>query len=145
LSSPKKLIAITQAHLGLPPEPAPGAQAARYVPGAAPTEANLCDWIASALVGHCMQYHEGLLLRDISDSREYTLRAQRKLGFPQPITSRHTAMRDRPCELWLTLPGAKKAKVLGKFDNETDAYMEMFKQTVLKRQNPGFYQVHSTA
>ena len=67
MSSPKKLIAITQAHLGLPPDPAPGAQAARYVPGPAPTEANLCDWIASALVGHFMQYHEGLLLRDRSE------------------------------------------------------------------------------
>lgn len=67
MSSPKKLTAITQAHLGLPPDPTPSAQAARYVPSVAPTEANLCDWIASATAGHAMQYHEGLLLRDRSE------------------------------------------------------------------------------
>lgn len=38
-----------------------------YVPPAALTEPNLCDWIASAPVGHCIQYHEGLLLRDRSE------------------------------------------------------------------------------
>jgi len=27
----------------------------------------LCDWVASAQVGHCIQYHEGLLLRDRSE------------------------------------------------------------------------------
>ena len=67
MSSPKKLIAITQAHLGLAHNPTPNAQAAPYVPSIAPTEANLCDWIASATAGHAMQYHEGLLLRDRLD------------------------------------------------------------------------------
>ena len=64
---PKKIMAITQAHLGLAQVPTPSAQAAPYVPHASPTEANLCDWIASATVGHAIQYHEGLLLRDRSE------------------------------------------------------------------------------
>jgi hypothetical protein len=39
-----------------------------YVPIEKLSEANLCDWVASALVGHCIQYHEGLLLRDRSET-----------------------------------------------------------------------------
>ena len=27
----------------------------------------MCDWVASAQIGHCIQYHEGLLLRDRSE------------------------------------------------------------------------------
>lgn len=38
-----------------------------YTPGVDVTEAILCDWVASAQVGHCIQYHEGLLLRDRSE------------------------------------------------------------------------------
>ncbi len=67
MSSPKKLISVTQTHLALAQAPTPAAQAAPYVPHASPTEANLCDWIASATVGHAIQYHEGLLLRDRSE------------------------------------------------------------------------------
>ncbi len=39
-----------------------------YIPSTPLSEANLCDWIASAQVGYCIQYHEGLLLRDRSES-----------------------------------------------------------------------------
>lgn len=39
-----------------------------YIPGVDATEAILCDWVASARVGHCIQYHEGLLLRDRSET-----------------------------------------------------------------------------
>ena len=39
-----------------------------YMPGAPLTEANLCDWIAGAQVGHAILYHEGLLLQDRSES-----------------------------------------------------------------------------
>lgn len=38
-----------------------------FTPGVDVTEAILCDWVASAQVGHCIQYHEGLLLRDRSE------------------------------------------------------------------------------
>ncbi|NVO07445.1 MAG: hypothetical protein HXX19_16680 [Rhodoferax sp.] len=65
---PKKFIETTHAYLGLPQEHGRGAKAAEvYVPTAAPTEANLCDWIASATAGNAIQYHEGLLLRDRSE------------------------------------------------------------------------------
>ena len=52
----------------------PGADAGRialhsvYVPLQQLTEAALCDWIAGAQVGHAIQYHEGLLLRDRSET-----------------------------------------------------------------------------
>ena len=63
----QKLIEISRSHLGLvAPEPLGGARPF-YSPGAAVTEAILCDWVASAQVGHCIQYHEGLLLRDRSE------------------------------------------------------------------------------
>ena len=39
-----------------------------FTPGVDVTEALLCDWVASALVGHSIQYHEGLLLRDRSET-----------------------------------------------------------------------------
>ncbi|MDR4125530.1 hypothetical protein [Yanghanlia caeni] len=32
------------------------------------TEAQFCDWIAEARVGEALQYHEGLLLRDRSET-----------------------------------------------------------------------------
>ena len=32
------------------------------------TEAQLCDWIADARVGEAIQYHEGLLLQDRSET-----------------------------------------------------------------------------
>ena len=67
--APKRLLQITQAHLGLPPAPVTlGPERKVYAPIEKVSEANLCDWIASALVGHCIQYHEGLLLRDRSET-----------------------------------------------------------------------------
>ncbi len=38
-----------------------------YTPGVDVTEVIFCDWTATAPVGHCIQYHEGLLLRDRSE------------------------------------------------------------------------------
>jgi hypothetical protein len=67
LLAPQKLIEISRSHLGLvAPEPLGGTRPF-YSPGVAVTEAILCDWVASAQVGHCIQYHEGLLLRDRSE------------------------------------------------------------------------------
>lgn len=37
-----------------------------YIPDEPLTEAALCDWIAQALVGEAIQYHEGFLLLDRS-------------------------------------------------------------------------------
>ena len=63
----QKLIEISRSHLGLvAPEPLGGARPF-YSPGVAVTETIFCDWVASAQVGHCIQYHEGLLLRDRSE------------------------------------------------------------------------------
>lgn len=65
---PKKFIETTHAYLGLPQKDSRYAKAAEvYVPTAAPTEANLCDWVASASAGNAIQYHEGMLLRDRSE------------------------------------------------------------------------------
>ena len=38
-----------------------------YTPLVDVTEVIFCDWTATAPVGHCIQYHEGLLLRDRSE------------------------------------------------------------------------------
>ena len=66
--APTKFLEITQAHLGLPPDPMPLVQERKaYVPIISLSEANLCDWIASASVGQAILYHEGLLLRDRSE------------------------------------------------------------------------------
>ena len=65
--APNRLFEITQAHLGFPPDPEHGPLPAIYIPRKGPTEANLCDWIASACAGNAIQYHEGLLLRDRSE------------------------------------------------------------------------------
>ena len=39
-----------------------------YVPPVALTETGFCDWIAGALVGQSIQYHQGLLVLDRSES-----------------------------------------------------------------------------
>ncbi len=68
MSVSKKFIETTHAYLGLPQKQGRSAKPSEvYVPTAAPTEANLCDWIASASAGNAIQYHEGLLLRDRSE------------------------------------------------------------------------------
>ena len=68
LLAPQKLTEISRSQLGLVLPESPGSARPFYSLGVAVTEANLCDWIASALVGHCIQYHEGLLLRDRSET-----------------------------------------------------------------------------
>jgi len=56
---------ISQAVAGLmPPETA----RAIVVPAKPITEAALCDWIATAVAGERIQYHQGLLLRDRSEA-----------------------------------------------------------------------------
>lgn len=68
LPAPQTLVETSHNHYGqAEPEPYGGARLI-YVPSVAVTESILCDWIASAPVGHCIQYHEGLLLRDRSES-----------------------------------------------------------------------------
>lgn len=68
LLASQKLIEITRGHLGQAASLPKSGLRPLYNPSAPPSEANLCDWIASALVGHCIQYHDGLLLRDRSET-----------------------------------------------------------------------------
>ena len=63
----KPIVEATRSHLGL------GVNAGAitppvYVPVEKLTEAAACDWIANALVGQSIQYHEGFLMMDRSDS-----------------------------------------------------------------------------
>ncbi len=63
----KPIFEATRSHLGL------GVNAGAitppvYVPAEKLTEAAACDWIAHALVGQSIQYHEGFLMMDRSDS-----------------------------------------------------------------------------
>ena len=62
------LIETSRSHLGLGVDIGRAALQPIYVPIEKLSEANLSDWVASALVGHCIQYHEGLLLRDRSET-----------------------------------------------------------------------------
>jgi hypothetical protein len=62
------LVETSRSHLGLGVDIGRAALQPVYVPIEKLSEANLCDWVASALVGHCIQYHEGLLLRDRSET-----------------------------------------------------------------------------
>ena len=62
------LIETSRSHLGLGVDSGRAALQPVYVPIEKLSEANLCDWVASAQVGHCIQYHEGLLLRDRSET-----------------------------------------------------------------------------
>ena len=62
------LIETSRSLLGLGVDIGRAALQPVYVPIEKLSEANLCDWVASALVGHCIQYHEGLLLRDRSET-----------------------------------------------------------------------------
>ena len=61
------LIETSRSHLGLGVDIGRAALQPVYIPIEKLSETNLCDWVASALVGHCIQYHEGLLLRDRSE------------------------------------------------------------------------------
>ena len=63
------LIETSRSHLGLGVDIGRAALQPVYIPIEKLSETNLCDWVASALVGHCIQYHEGLLLRDRSETK----------------------------------------------------------------------------
>ncbi len=64
----KNIVETTRSHLGLGIDAGKAALQAVYVPSEKLTEAGLCDWMANALVGQSIQYHEGFLLLDRSDS-----------------------------------------------------------------------------
>lgn len=61
------IIETTRSYLGLGVD-AEGVSPPVYVPPAKLTEAGFCDWLASAYVGQSIQYHEGHLLLDRSES-----------------------------------------------------------------------------
>ena len=63
----KPMVDTTRSHLGLGVN-ADGATPPVYVPTEKLTEAAACDWIANALVGQSIQYHEGFLMMDRSDT-----------------------------------------------------------------------------
>ena len=62
----EKLTNTTHSQVGLAVDVGRTGIQSTHVPPAPLTEAGLCDWIASALVGQSIQYHEGLLLLDRS-------------------------------------------------------------------------------
>jgi len=91
-----------------------------YVPPVSLTEANLCDWIASAPVGHCIQYHEGLLLRD---------RSELSSDLPTKERARIHSLARRAwiaCELGLVHLFSKKV------DDDHYRYLAMRSSTTLK-------------
>ena len=63
----KTIVETTRSQLGLGVN-AGVATPPVYVPPENLTEAGLCDWMANALVGQSIQYHEGFLILDRSDS-----------------------------------------------------------------------------
>lgn len=63
----KPIVDTTRSHLGLGVN-AGVATPPVYVPAEKLTEAAACDWIANALVGQSIQYHEGFLMMDRSDT-----------------------------------------------------------------------------
>lgn len=63
----KTIVETTRSHFGLGVEGGKGAPSL-YVPTGKLYETGLCDWMANALVGQSIQYHEGFLLLDRSDS-----------------------------------------------------------------------------
>ena len=67
MSNAKTIVETTRSQLGLGVN-AGAATLPVYVPPEKLTETGLCDWMANALVGQSIQYHEGFLLLDRSDS-----------------------------------------------------------------------------
>ena len=63
----KPIVDTTRSHLELGVN-AGGATPPVTVPAEKLTEAAACDWIANALVGQSIQYHEGFLMMDRSDT-----------------------------------------------------------------------------
>lgn len=68
MNKKNELIKASRIHLGLGVDIGRAALQPVYVPIEKLSEANLSDWVASALVGNCIQYHDGLLLRDRSET-----------------------------------------------------------------------------
>jgi hypothetical protein len=66
LLATEKLTNTTHSQVGLAVDVGRTGIQSVHVPPVPLTEAGLCDWIASALVGQSIQYHEGLLLLDRS-------------------------------------------------------------------------------
>lgn len=64
----KTLVETSRTHLRLAVDVGKAALQSVYVPPVALTESRFCDWISGALVGQSIQYHEGLLLVDRSET-----------------------------------------------------------------------------
>ena len=114
------LIETSRSHLGLGVDIGRAALQPVYVPIEKLSEANLCDWVASALVGHCIQYHEGLLLRDRSESSS---------GLPTKERARIHSLARRAwiaCELGLVHLFSQKV------DDDHYRYLAMRSSTTLK-------------
>ena len=62
------LIVTSRSHLGLSADVGRTTLQSVYVPATPLHEPSFCDWIAGALVGQSIQYHEGLLLVDRSET-----------------------------------------------------------------------------
>ncbi len=74
----QQLIDTSRRHFGLGVDAGRAALQSVYVPPVALTEAKLCDWIAGALFGQAIQYHEGLLLMDRSEAGSRLPRKERE-------------------------------------------------------------------
>ena len=68
MSHAKKIVETTRSYLGLGVEVGKAALQAVYVPTEKLTEERFANWIGDALVGQSIQYHEGFLLLDRSES-----------------------------------------------------------------------------
>lgn len=118
--APQRLAEISRSEPENSVDKSPGMERPLYIPGIPLSEANLCDWIASAQVGHCIQYHEGLLLRDRSESSS---------GLPTKERARIHSLARRAwiaCELGLVHLFSQKV------DDDHYRYLAMRSSTTLK-------------
>ncbi len=68
MSHAKTIVETTRSYLGLGVDVGKTALQAVYVPPEKLTEERFANWIGDALVGQSIQYHEGFLLLDRSES-----------------------------------------------------------------------------
>ena len=68
MSHAKTIVETTRSYLGLGVDVGKTALQAVYVPNEKLTEERFANWIGDALVGQSIQYHEGFLLLDRSES-----------------------------------------------------------------------------
>ncbi len=68
MSHAKTIVETTRSYLGLGVDVGKTALKAVYVPPEKLTEERFANWIGDALVGQSIQYHEGFLLLDRSES-----------------------------------------------------------------------------